>query len=314
MTRVILAAGIAVLAAIGVGPQLAGAQTVRSNMPRPVIEPRDPPPEPRIVPPGPASLAVSVGYGRVEFDVNQRLAYAKATQVPLSLKFTGGGTVVSLQTGVVSILLGTHSGGFEQSFPNLDIRQLLSGSEAAILERCNTILGPNQVESAESAYDVQIAFTVNAPTGAVVASTTVPYQLGLSCKRIPPLIVSIGYAKIEFSVALPLANAWGGQAPVTVKYNGPGNAVSLQVGRVSMLLGSHNGSFEQTIPNADTRSMLSKEEAAIRNLCQSLLDANNVAAKETVYDARLAMTVNAPSGAVLASTTVPYQLGLTCKR
>lgn len=444
MTRLILTTGIAVLAATGLGPQLAGAQTPRPQMARPAPEPREPPGQ-RIVPPGPPSLAVSVGFGRVEFDVNQRLAYAKSTQVPLTVKFTGVGTVLALGLGPSALPLGSHTGSFEQTVPNMDLRSLLGSNEAAILERCNAILGDsgvkaaesafdavigftaigpggatvastsvpyqlgltctrippltvtvggstveydinqpfahakgaqvpvtvkfngpasvaslqfgklslplgthvgsfeqivtgvdirslmnqeagailercksvldyNKVESAAAAYDARLAFTVNAPSGAVVASTTVPYQLGLTCKRIPPLTVSIGYAKIEFSVAQPLATARGGQVPVTVKFNGAGNVASLQVGTVSAPLGAHSGSFEQTIPNVDVRALLNQEEAAIRSLCQSVLDANNVAAKETVYDARLPMTVNGPDGAVVASTTVPYQLGLTCKR
>lgn len=76
MSRLILTAGIAVLAATGLGAQLAGAQSGRPRVSRPVLEPNAPPLL-RIALPGPPSLAVSVGYARVEFDVNQRLAYAK---------------------------------------------------------------------------------------------------------------------------------------------------------------------------------------------------------------------------------------------
>jgi len=311
MPRLILTAAISALAATAWCPAPVGAQTVRTNIYR---EPTDPQ-GPRALPAAPASLAVSVGYGKIEFDVNQRLAYAKATLVPLTVKVTGGGTVSSLQTGGVSLLVGPQSGGLEQSIPNVDLRQILSGREAEILQRCNAILGYNQVESsAESAFDVQLAFTVNAPTGAVVASTTVPYQLGLTCKRIPPLVVTIGYTKLEYTIGVPLANARVGLASLTVKYNGPGNAVSLQGGGVSLLLGDHNGSFELTLPNVDLRRMLSQEETAIRQRCQSTLDANNVNTIDTAYDGNLPMTVNASSGAVMASDTASYQIGLTCRR
>lgn len=259
-------------------------------------------------------LTVAVGGSTVEYDINQPFAHAKASQVPVTVKFNGPATVASLQVGKISMPLGTHSGSFEQTVTGVDIRSLMNREEAAILARCKSVLDYNKVESAAAAYDAQLAFTVNAPSGAVVASTTVPYQLGLTCNRIPPLTVSIGYVRIEFSVAQPLANAKGGQVPVTVKYNGAGNVASLQVGMTSMPLGAHSGSFEQTIPNVDIRALLNQEEAAIRNLCQSVLDANNVAAKETVYDAQLPMTVNGPDGAVLTSTTVAYQVGLTWKR
>ena len=310
MTRLILTAAISTLAATAWCPALVGAQTVRTNIYR---EPTDPQ-GPRSLPAAPASLAVSVGYGKVEFDVNQRLAYAKATLVPLTVKFTGRGPIASLQTGGISLALGSRIGDFEQTFPNMDIRQILNASEAAIREKCNSVLDYNKVESAETAYDVQLGFTANASTGAVVASTTVPYQLGLTCKRIPPLVVSIGYARVEYTVAQPLANARAGLVPVTVKYNGPGNVVSLQTGKIAMPLGTHSGSFEQTVPDVDVRSLLNQDETSIGRLCQAVLETNRVDTVATVYDAKLPMTVNGQDGAVLASATVPYQVGLFCKR
>lgn len=313
MTRRTLAAAIAVLAATGPGPQTADAQITRPRVARPGTE-VSPESGPRLRPAVPASLAVSVGYAKVEFDINQPFAHAKAAQVPVTVKYTGAGSVASLQTRMVSLPLGTHAGSFEQTVTGVDIRSLMATEAGAILERCRSVLDYNKVESAASAYDAQLAFSANGPDGSVVATTTVPYQLGLICKRIPPLTVSLGYTKIEFSVAQPLAQARGGQVPVTVKYNGAGSVASLQGGGGSLPLGAHSGSFEQTVPNVDVRMLLSQEEASIRNLCQSVLDYNNAAVKETVYDARLPMTVNGPDGATVASATVPYQLGLTCKR
>ena len=262
------------------------------------------------------SLQASIGYTRIEFDVNRPLAQAKGGLVPLTVKFSGLGTVASVQVpGSGSYPLGSHSGSFEQTIPNADIRALMKRDEAAIQSRCTSTLDYNKVESINTVHDAQLPVTVNGADGAVVASTTVAYQLGLTCTRVPPLVVSIGYTRIEYSIAQPLASARGGLVPVTVKFNGAGNVASLQVpGSLSYPLGWHSGSFEQTLANADIRAIMKRDEAAILDRCTSTLDYNKVATINTVHDAQLPVTVNGPDGAVLASVTVPYQLGLTCTR
>ena len=262
------------------------------------------------------SLQASIGFARIEFDVNRPLAQAKGGLVPLTVKFTGPGDVASVQVpGSLSYPLGSHSGSFEQTISNADIRALMKRDEAAILSRCTSTLDYNKVESINTVHDAQLPVTVNGPDGAVVASTTVPYQLGLTCTRVPPLAVSIGYTRIEYSIAQPLASAKGGLVPVTVKFNGASNVASLQVpGSLSYPLGWHSGSFEQTLPNADIRAILRRDEAAILDRCKTTLDYNKVASINTVHDAQLPVTVNGPDGAVVASVTVPYQLGLTCTR
>jgi hypothetical protein len=307
MTRLILTLAITALGFSGA--QSAAAQVERTETPRSILE--------RSTRPGlsaATSLAVTVGYAEVEYDINQPFAHAKTATVPVTVKFSGPVSVASLQTGPISIPLGTRKGSFEQTVAGVDIRSIMATEAPAILERCTAVLGHNKVEAAAYAYDAQLAFTANAPDGAVVASTTVPYQLGLICKRIPPLAVVLGYTKIAFSLAQPLAHATGGQIPVTVKYNGAEPVSSLQVGTISMPLGAHSGSFEQTVPNVDVRAVLNQEEASIREVCQSVLDYNKVAEMTTAYDASLPMTVNGPNGAVVASATVPYQLTLTCRR
>jgi hypothetical protein len=59
---------------------------------------------------------------------------------------------------------------------------------------------------------------------------------------------------------------------------------------------------------------MQRDEAAILDRCTSSLDHNKVPTIQTVHDARLPVTVNAPDGAVVASTTVSYQLEMTCTR
>lgn len=261
-------------------------------------------------------LQVSIGDTRVQFDVNRPLAQAGGGLVSLTVTYNGEGNVAWVQVpGVLSYPLGAHSGGFEQTVPNADIRAMMRRDEAAILSRCTSSLDYNGVESIETVHDAQLPVTVNAPDGAVVASTTVSYQLRLTCQRIPPLSVAIGQTKIEYSIARPLANAKGGLVPLTVKFNGAGQVSSVAVpGSIAYPLGAHLGSFEQTIPNADIRAIMTRDEAVILERCKSSLDYNKVPTIQTVHDARLPVTVNAPDGAVVASTTVSYQLELTCAR
>lgn len=109
--------------------------------------------------------------------------------------------------------------------------------------------------------------------------------------------------------------AKGGLVPLALKYNGTGNVASVQVpGSLSYPLGARVGSFEHSIPNADIRAIFKRDEAAILSRCQSTLEFNNVTTIDTVHDSRIPVTVNAADGTVVASTTVPYQLGLTCRR
>ena len=263
-----------------------------------------------------SSVQVSIGSTRIEFDVNRPLAQAKGGLVPLTIKFTGLGEVASVQVpGSLSYPLGSLSGSFERTIPNADIRALMKRDEAAILSRCTSTLDYNKVESITTVHDAQLPVTVNGPAGAVVASTTVPYQLGLTCTRVPPLAISIGHTRIEYSIAQPLAGAKGGLVRLTVKFNGTGNVASLQIpGSVSYPLGLHSGTFEQSLPNADIRAIMRRDEAAILDRCKSTLDYNKVSSINTVHDAQLPVTVNGPDGAVLASITVAYQLGLICTR
>ena len=295
----------------------AGAVSAGAPARAPIETPEtDEPIERRVIPPGPASLQASIGYTRIGFDINRPLAHATGGLVPFTVKYTGRGSVASVQVpGSLSYPLGSHSGSFEQTIPTADIRAIMKRDEAAILARCTSTLDYNKVESINTVHDAQLPVTVNGADGAVVASTTVPYQLGLTCTRVPPLTVTIGYTRIEFDVNRPLAHATGGLVPLTLKYNGGGNVASVQVpGSLSYPLGIHSGSFQQTISNADIRAIMKRGEAAILARCTSTLDYNNVETINTVHDAQLPVTVNGADGGVIASTTVPYQLGLTCKR
>jgi hypothetical protein len=307
MARLILT--LAITALVSSIPQSAAAQIERTRTSRPVLERN-----PRLGRAEPASLAVTVGYGTVEFDINQPFAHARATQVPVTVKFNGRATVASLQFGAFSLPLGTHEGSFEQTVNGVDIRSIMNQEAATILERCKAVLDYNKVESAPYAYDAKLAFTVNGPDGAVVASTTLPYQLGLTCKRLPPLTVKVGYGTVEYDINQPFAHAKATQVPVTVKFNGPASVASLQFGSLSLPLGSHQGSFEQTVSGVDIRQIMNQEAPTILERCTAVLDHNKVESAPYAYDAKLAFTVNGPDGAVVASTTVPYQLGLTCKR
>jgi seryl-tRNA(Sec) selenium transferase len=57
------------------------------------------------------------------------------------------------------------------------------------------------------------------------------------------------------------------------------------------------------------RAMMKRDEAAILSRCTSTLDYHDAEVVETVHDAQLPVTVNAADGAIVASATVPYQLG-----
>jgi predicted LPLAT superfamily acyltransferase len=303
------AVAAALVGTLGAAGQLSGQTSRGAARLEPIERPSLPS---RVLP----SLQASIGFTRIEFDVNRPLAQAKGGLVPLTVKFTGLGNVASVQVpGSGSYLLGSHSGSFEQTIPKADIRALMTRDEPAILSHCRSTLDYNKVESINTMHDAQLPVTVNGPDGAVVASTTVPYQLGLTCTRVPPLAVSIGYTRIEYSIAQPLASAKGGLVPLTVKFTGAGNVASLQVpGSLSYPLGWHSGSFEQTFPNADIRAIMRRDEAAILDRCKATLDYNKVVSISTVHDAQLPVTVNGPDGAVVASITVPYRLGLTCMR
>ena len=53
--------------------------------------------------------------------------------------YNGGGDVTSVQVpGSLSYPLGAHSGSFEQTLANADIRAIMKRDEAAILSRCTS--------------------------------------------------------------------------------------------------------------------------------------------------------------------------------
>ncbi|MBC8123417.1 MAG: hypothetical protein H7Y22_16455, partial [Gemmatimonadaceae bacterium] len=109
-----------------------GAQTIR----RPAT---DEPIERRSVSLRTSSLQASIGYTRIEFDVNRPLAHATGGQVPFTVKYSGSGNVASVQVpGSLSYPLGAHAGSFEQTVSNADIRAIMKRDEAAILARCTS--------------------------------------------------------------------------------------------------------------------------------------------------------------------------------
>lgn len=258
-------------------------------------------------------LQATISYTRIEVVIDQPLAFAKGGLVNLGIKYTPA-PVASVQVpGALSYPIGPFGGGFEHTVANADVRALLKRDEAQILERCRSTLDHNKVDVIDTVHDATIPMTLNGSDGAVLASTNVAYQLGLTCKR--PLSAKIGYTRIEFDINQPLARAKGGLVPFTLSYNGTGTVASVQVpGSLSYPLGARQGSFEHTIPNADIRAVLKRDEAAILDRCRSTLDSNKVAAIDTVHDSSIPVTVNTADGTVIASTTVAYQLGLTCRR
>lgn len=267
---------------------------------------------PIIVAPTPP-LQITIGYTRIEVIYDQPLAFAKGGLVPLSIKYTAP-PVSSVQVpGALSYPIGPFPSGFTYTVQNADVRALLKTNEQAILDRCRSTLDYNKVDVIDTVHDATIPFTVNGPDGAVLAASNVAYQVGLTCKR--PLIVKIGYTQIDFNINQPLQNALGGLTQITLSYNGPGNVASLQVpNSLSYPLGAHQGSFDQTIQNADIRSILKRDEAAILSRCAGTLDYNKVNVINTVHDSVIPVTVNAADGAVIATTNVTYQLGLTCRK
>lgn len=261
-----------------------------------------------------STVQATISHTQLEVRVDQPLAVAKGGMVSLGVKYAGVAPVASVQVpGAGSYAIGPFAGSFEHKIGNADARMLLKRDEAQILARCKSTLDYNKVDVINTVHDAMIPFTVNSADGAVVASTTVAYQVGLVCKNPPPpLTAAIGYAKIEFDINRPLAQAKGGQVPFSLKYNG---VPSVQVpGSLSYPLATNPGSFEHTIPNADIRAILKRDEAAILARCKSTLEYNNVSVIDTVHDSRIPVTVNAVDGTVIASTNVQYQLGLTCRR
>jgi len=180
---------------------------------------------------------------------------------------------------------------------------------------CRSALDYNQSDSIDTAHDTRLRVSVNGPSGAMVASTDLPYQVGLRCRRVRPLAVTIGFARIDLNVNGELASSKASAVPLTVKYNGTGSVASVQVrGAISYRIGPHAGSFQQTIPGVDIRQIVKGDEAAMIEQCRKALEYNKVSVIETAWDTKLPVTVNGPDGAVVASTTVPYQLGLSCRR
>src|SRR5215210_6966117 len=148
MIRIVHTIAITALASTLLVAQPVRAQIERTRLAKPVLERN-----PRLRLAEPASLEVAVGYGPVEFDINQPFAHAKATQVPVTVKFNGAASVASLQFGAFSLPLGTHEGSFEQTVNGVDIRSIMNQEAANILERCTAVLDYNKVESAPYAYD-----------------------------------------------------------------------------------------------------------------------------------------------------------------
>jgi len=258
-------------------------------------------------------LQVTVPYTKLEVVYDQPLTFARGGLVPLTVKYTAP-PVASVQVpGALSYPIGPFPGGFEYTIQNADVRALLKTNEQQILERCKNTLDYNKVDVIDTVHDATIPFTVNGSDGAVFATTNVAYQVGLTCKR--PLVAKLAYTKIEYDINQPLSNAKGGLVPFTVTYNGAGNVASVQVpGSLSYPLGAHQGAFEQVIQNADMRAVLKRDEAAILDRCKGTLEYNKATVIDTVHDANIPVTVNAADGTVVASTTVAYQLGLTCRR
>lgn len=269
----------------------------------------------RLLAPAPIPpLQATVSYAKIEVVLGESLAVARGGLVNLGVTYTPA-PVASVQVpGALSYPIGPFPGGFQHTVANADIRALLRRDEAQILERCRASLDYNKRDVLDTVHDTTIPLTVNGPDGAVIASTSVAYQLGLTCKR--PLIVKVPYAKIEVDINRPLAQARGGQVALTFSYSGTRSVSSLQFGggAFSYPLGTRQGPFDQTLPNADIRLVLAYDEAAIQARCRQTLEYNNLSVADTVHDASVPFTVNAADGAVVASATVPYQLGLTCRR
>jgi hypothetical protein len=263
-----------------------------------------------VAPPPP--LQVTVPFTRIEVVTGERLQVAKGGLVNLGLSYHGTGSVASLQVpGALSYPLGKHVGSFDTSVNNADVRALLANDDAAIQSRCAGTLDTNHAQQIDTVHDTRVHFTVNGATGNVVAETDVAYQLGLTCKR--PLSATIGYTKITVNPSKPLAQATGGLVPLSVTYAGSSATASVQIpGALSYPLGTHTGAFQQTISNADIRAILAADEAAILKRCKDTLDFNHASTIDTVHDAQITVTVNASDGHVVATTSVAYQLGLTC--
>lgn len=272
-------------------------------------------PGPRVfAPPPPPPLQATVSYTQIDIVAGESLATARHSTVALGIRYAPPPVAYVQVPGVLSYAVGPFtSGGFEHTIGNADIRALLRGDEARILERCRLALDASPRDVVETVHDTTFPLTVTGPDGAVFASTNVQYQLGLACKR--PLLARIPYTKIQFDINRPLAQAGGGFVPLTLTYNGNRNVASFQAhGAFSYSLGARQGPFEHTFPSADVRALVAPDEAAIRTRCRQALEYNNVAMLDATHDTRIPLTVNGPDGAVVASTTVSYQLGLTCSR
>jgi len=262
----------------------------------------------------PPPLVASITYAKIGYIVGEPLASATGGLVDVNVTYNGDASVASAQfPGVASYPIGARTGSFVHTIKSADIRSILRRDEAQIASRCTGSLDRAAAAALDTVHDAQIPVTVNAANGATVASTSVTYQLGLECKR--PLAVTLGYTSIVVDVTKPLANATGGLVPFSVTYNGSATVASVQVpGSMSLPLTTRTGPFQHTVPNADIRAILKRDEPAILARCRGTLETAKTTSAKTVHDAVIPMTVNAPGGAAVATTNVTYQLGLTCTR
>lgn len=303
--------GFALVAAlVAFNANAAAAPPSPGTQPPPNVTPAQ-----RVLAPAPTPpLQATVSYTQIEVVAGESLATARGSSVALGIRYAPPPVAFVQVPGVLSYAVGPFTGGgFEHTIGNADIRALLRGDEARILDRCRSALDVNPRDVVETVHDTMIPLTVTGPDGAVFASTNVPYQLGLACKR--PLLARIAYTKIQFDINRPLAQAGGGLVPLTLTYNGNRNVASFQAhGTFSYPLGARQGPFEHTFPSADIRALLAPDEAAIHARCRQALEYNNVGTLDATHDTRIPVTVNGPDGAVVASAMVPYQLGVTCRR
>jgi hypothetical protein len=261
--------------------------------------------------PAPPPLQASVNSTKIEVVLGESLATARGGLVTIGLKYRPS-PVASLQVpGALSYRIGPFPTGFDHSITNADIRALLRKDEAQILERCRGTLDFNKLDVTDTVHDTTIPLNLHAADGTVLASASVSYQLGLTCKR--PLIVRIPNATIGVDINRPFAEASGTAATISLSYNGSGSVSFFQPGGVSYPVGARQGPFEQTI-SSDLRAVLVREEAAIIARCRQTLEYNNLSTVQTAFDTVIPVVVMAASGSVVASTSVAYQLGLNCRR
>lgn len=131
--------------------------------------------------PAAEALTVMLSLSVLEFNIDQPLAAATGRVVNVAYNYDNG--VRALQVpGAVS--LPTSVPRTVVTVAKVDIRQLLKGDEPKIVAQCKAAMDKSVSQTgAHIRYETTLPFALLDGAGQVLASTTTPYALDVSCGR-----------------------------------------------------------------------------------------------------------------------------------